>query len=367
MEIEPPDTLLGLYQGTPLTERRWDYGNALPDRILIFQGPHEREAEDEDDLVVAIGETLIHEIGHYFGLSEEEIEEIEEQYWRGERDEAERDPARAQTIRPALPRAGLGRQGGRAPSTRSRTTRSSRSARAAARSRGRWPRARGASSPFEIDRDLARRASRRQRSPNVTVVEGDFLDVPADRATLGRRARASAAARRRQPALQRRVADPVQAGRAVSTRACRCPTRRVMLQREVADRLLARPGTGEYGVLSVLIGHSARRRAAADAAAGRLPAAAEGAVRGGPAALSRRPTRRVRDEHASSQGSSRRSSPGAARPWRTRCSRSRRRSPATPSPTALDRCRHRRRRRPETLSHRRIRPARRRRLPMPRS
>ena len=81
MEIEPPDTLLGLYQGTPLTERRWDHGNTLPDRILLFQGPLERASEDEDDLVVAIGETLIHEIGHYFGLSEEEIEEIEEKYW----------------------------------------------------------------------------------------------------------------------------------------------------------------------------------------------------------------------------------------------------------------------------------------------
>src|SRR5207249_2138282 len=67
MDIEPPDTLLGLYQGTPLTDRAWGYGNALPDRVLIFQGPHEREADDEDDLVVAIGETLIHEIGHYFG------------------------------------------------------------------------------------------------------------------------------------------------------------------------------------------------------------------------------------------------------------------------------------------------------------
>ena len=82
MELEPRDTLLGLYQGTPLTERSWGYGNTLPDRILLFQGPLERESEDEDDLVVAIGETLIHEIGHYFGLSEEEIEEIEEQYWR---------------------------------------------------------------------------------------------------------------------------------------------------------------------------------------------------------------------------------------------------------------------------------------------
>ena len=90
MEIEPPDTLLGLYQGTPLTERRWDYGNTLPDRILLFQGPLERASDDEDDLVVAIGETLIHEIGHYFGMSEEQIEEIEERYWRDT--DADRQP-----------------------------------------------------------------------------------------------------------------------------------------------------------------------------------------------------------------------------------------------------------------------------------
>ena len=83
MEIEPPDTLLGLYQGTPLTERSWGYGNTLPDRVLIFQGPHERESEDEDDLIVCIAETLIHEIGHYFGMSEEQIEEVEEKYWAG--------------------------------------------------------------------------------------------------------------------------------------------------------------------------------------------------------------------------------------------------------------------------------------------
>jgi predicted Zn-dependent protease with MMP-like domain len=83
MDIAPPDTLLGLYSGTPLTERRWDYGNTLPDRIQLFQGPHERSSKDEDDLVVAIAETLIHEIGHYFGMSEEQIEEIEENYWHG--------------------------------------------------------------------------------------------------------------------------------------------------------------------------------------------------------------------------------------------------------------------------------------------
>jgi len=81
MGIRPPGTLLGLYSGTPLTERSWDFGNRLPDRIQIFQGPHERDSEDDEDLVVAIGETLIHEIGHYFGMSEEQIEEIEEKYW----------------------------------------------------------------------------------------------------------------------------------------------------------------------------------------------------------------------------------------------------------------------------------------------
>src|SRR5215471_5778006 len=81
MDVEAGDTLLGLYQGTPLTERGSGYGNVLPDRILLFQGPLERESEDADDLVVAIGETLIHEFGHYFGLSEEEIEAIEDQYW----------------------------------------------------------------------------------------------------------------------------------------------------------------------------------------------------------------------------------------------------------------------------------------------
>ena len=81
MGIRPPGTLLGLYSGTPLTERGWDFGNRLPDRTQIFQGPHERDSDDDEDLVIAIGETLILEIGHYFGMSEEQIEEIEEQYW----------------------------------------------------------------------------------------------------------------------------------------------------------------------------------------------------------------------------------------------------------------------------------------------
>jgi len=84
--LAPADTLLGLYEGIPLTERQWAHGNVLADKITLFQQPIEDASEDEDDLVIAVGETLIHEIGHYFGLSEEEIEEIEERYWRGEAD-----------------------------------------------------------------------------------------------------------------------------------------------------------------------------------------------------------------------------------------------------------------------------------------
>ena len=84
MEIEPPDTLYGLYQGTPLPERTWAFGNQLPDRITVFQVPIEEDCQDEDEVRAVIGETLIHEVGHYFGLSEEEIQDIEDRYWRGE-------------------------------------------------------------------------------------------------------------------------------------------------------------------------------------------------------------------------------------------------------------------------------------------
>ena len=84
MEMEPGDSLLGLYQGAPLNERGWGYGNQLPDRITLFQQTIEDDCDDDDEIVVAIGETLIHELGHYFGMSEEQIMEIEERYWRGE-------------------------------------------------------------------------------------------------------------------------------------------------------------------------------------------------------------------------------------------------------------------------------------------
>jgi predicted Zn-dependent protease with MMP-like domain len=84
MEMGPDETLFGLYQGTPLPERGWGYGNALPDRISIYQRPIVEACADEDEIRDCVAETVIHEFGHYFGMSEEEIEEIEEKYWRGE-------------------------------------------------------------------------------------------------------------------------------------------------------------------------------------------------------------------------------------------------------------------------------------------
>ena len=88
MDIIPPDTLYGLYQGVPLPEREWAHGNTLPDRITVYQEPIVEDSEDDEAIVRAVGETIIHEFGHYFGLSEEEIEEIEARYWRNEATEA---------------------------------------------------------------------------------------------------------------------------------------------------------------------------------------------------------------------------------------------------------------------------------------
>jgi predicted Zn-dependent protease with MMP-like domain len=85
LEMDSDDELFGLYQGTPLPEREWAFGNQLPDRITLYQQTIEEFCEgDEDCVVMEIGDTLIHELGHYFGMSEDEIMEIEERYWRGE-------------------------------------------------------------------------------------------------------------------------------------------------------------------------------------------------------------------------------------------------------------------------------------------
>lgn len=105
MEMDEDDTLLGLYQGTPLNERGWGYGNQLPDRVTLFQYAIEDDChDDEEEIIIAIGETLIHELGHYFGMSEEEIMAIEERYWRGEADPADLDEVGADAPLPPEPR-----------------------------------------------------------------------------------------------------------------------------------------------------------------------------------------------------------------------------------------------------------------------
>ncbi len=79
MEIEPPDTLYGLYRGIDLTRRDSAYGNVLPDTIHIYQGPIEEDCDDAEDMAELVRDVVIHEIGHYFGLDDETMEDIEQQ------------------------------------------------------------------------------------------------------------------------------------------------------------------------------------------------------------------------------------------------------------------------------------------------
>lgn len=70
-------TLLGLYHGVPFKHRGPYYGNTPPDVIVLFQEPIESLGGDEEDIRDRVREVLMHEIGHYFGLSEEELRQIE--------------------------------------------------------------------------------------------------------------------------------------------------------------------------------------------------------------------------------------------------------------------------------------------------
>jgi predicted Zn-dependent protease with MMP-like domain len=78
MGIEPPDTLYGLYRGVDLTQRDSSYGNVLPDTVTIYQGPIEEDCEDEEEMAEVIRDTVVHEIGHYFGLDDETMHRIED-------------------------------------------------------------------------------------------------------------------------------------------------------------------------------------------------------------------------------------------------------------------------------------------------
>jgi predicted Zn-dependent protease with MMP-like domain len=70
-------TLLGLYEGRPLTQRSVFEPFAMPDRITIFQGPHERLAQNAGDLPRLVADTVWHEVAHYFGMDELQVRAAE--------------------------------------------------------------------------------------------------------------------------------------------------------------------------------------------------------------------------------------------------------------------------------------------------
>jgi predicted Zn-dependent protease with MMP-like domain len=70
-------TLLGLYEGRPLPSRSVFEPYAMPDRITIFQGPHERMACSPEHLARLVEDTVWHEVAHYFGLNEREVRAAE--------------------------------------------------------------------------------------------------------------------------------------------------------------------------------------------------------------------------------------------------------------------------------------------------
>jgi len=70
-------TLLGLYEGRPLPQRSVFEPYAMPDRITIFQGPHERLARSPEHLARMVEDTVWHEVAHYFGLNEQEVRRAE--------------------------------------------------------------------------------------------------------------------------------------------------------------------------------------------------------------------------------------------------------------------------------------------------
>ena len=79
VEDEPPaddPDLLGLYDGTPLTERDSTYAGVLPDRITIFRNPTLEMCDTEDDVVDEVNVTVVHEIAHHFGIDDDRLHDL---------------------------------------------------------------------------------------------------------------------------------------------------------------------------------------------------------------------------------------------------------------------------------------------------
>jgi predicted Zn-dependent protease with MMP-like domain len=75
--LQSPFELLGLYQGIPLDRRGFYYGNVLPDKITLFQIPIESICQTREEIEEKVREVVIHEVGHYFGLDDDRLRELE--------------------------------------------------------------------------------------------------------------------------------------------------------------------------------------------------------------------------------------------------------------------------------------------------
>ena len=75
-DIAKGETLLGLYEGVPLTERTSGYSFVVPDRITIFQKPIEADCKNDSEIVTAIQHVVQHEIAHHFGIDDDRLEEL---------------------------------------------------------------------------------------------------------------------------------------------------------------------------------------------------------------------------------------------------------------------------------------------------
>jgi predicted Zn-dependent protease with MMP-like domain len=73
---DPEETLFGLYEGVPRTERGGDYSLVLPDKITIFRGPLEREFGSATEIAREVRITVVHELAHHLGFDEERLDEL---------------------------------------------------------------------------------------------------------------------------------------------------------------------------------------------------------------------------------------------------------------------------------------------------
>ncbi len=76
MEIDDPTEILGLYHGLPLTERGIEMLPEMPDRIVLYQDNLELACETKEEIIHEIRVTVLHEVGHHFGLDEDDLEEL---------------------------------------------------------------------------------------------------------------------------------------------------------------------------------------------------------------------------------------------------------------------------------------------------